>query len=117
MKIAVIGSRTFDDQIQLNKELSEVFKDGDCLVSGGAKGADKLAEDWCRENDFECEIIYPDWQKHGQSAAFKRNHTIIEMADSVVAFWDGQSKGTKHSIDLAKQKGIDVKICLFEEGE
>ena len=41
MKIAVIGSRTFDDQIQLNKERLEVFKDEDCLASGEAKGADK----------------------------------------------------------------------------
>ena len=117
MKIAVIGSRTFDDQVLLNKELSEVFSDEDCLVSGGAKGADKLAEDWCRERNFKCEIIYPDWKKHGRSAAFKRNHTIIEKADSVVAFWDGKSKGTKHSIDLAREKGIDVKICHFGEGE
>ena len=113
MNIAVIGSRTFNNQTLMNEELSSFFERDDRLISGGARGADQMAETWCRKQGIECYIIRPDWKTHGRSAAFKRNHQIIGEAEMVIAFWDGKSKGTKHSIDLAKAKRIQVEICQF----
>ena len=113
MNIAVIGSRTFQDQTLLNQVLSKAFSKDDTLISGGAKGADQLAETWARRKGITCRIFKPDWQRHSRSAGFKRNHTIIAHADKVIAFWDGQSKGTAHSIEMAKKKGLAVEIADF----
>ncbi len=113
MNIAVIGSRDFQDHKRLAEVLSQEFQEGDRLVSGGAVGADRLAEDWCRAKGFSCLIFKPDWRTHGRSAGFKRNHTIIEHADKVIAFWKNRSKGTAHSLSLAKAKGIS---CIVIEG-
>jgi hypothetical protein len=58
--------------------------------------------------DFEC---YPAlWDVYGKSAGYRRNADIVKAADRIVAFWDGKSSGTKHTIKLAKQAGKPVEI-------
>jgi hypothetical protein len=71
------------------------------LVSGGAKGADTLGERYAKEHNIETKIFLPDWEKYGKKAGFLRNTDIINEAELIIAFWDGQSKGTKDSIDKA----------------
>ena len=130
MKIAVVGSREFNDIEFINKTLYSYFasehgyKKDMVLVSGGARGVDTLAENFIdRMNKsveestgwkkFYDKIIYlPDWDKYGKRAGFLRNKLIIENADMVLAFWDGKSKGTKNSIDLAIEKNIPINIYI-----
>ena len=113
MKIAVIGGRNFQDKNHLGQVLSRVFSEGDTLISGGAKGADSLAENWARWMGFACLIFKPNWKLHGRSAGFRRNHTLISQADKVIAFWDGASRGTAHSLELARKKNVPVEIHRF----
>jgi hypothetical protein len=117
MKIAVIGSRTFNDYSLLKEKLDEISKSIQIteIISGGAKGADSLAEKYAREKGLLTHIIKPDWEKFGKSAGFRRNQDIINESDFCLAFWDGQSKGTLHSIELAKKKGIPVTIQQFDQ--
>ena len=112
MKLAVVGSRTFNDYDLLKSKLDAIHnrKPITVIVSGGAKGADSLAERWARENRIELLIFTPDWDKYGKRAGFIRNEDIIKNSDAVIAFWDGTSKGTKHDIDLAKKY---EKSCLI----
>lgn len=108
MKIAVIGSRGFNDYDKLKSILSE-FKIT-LLISGGARGADSLGERYAKENDIETKIYLPDWDKHGKSAGFKRNTDIINEAELIIAFWDQESRGTKDSIDKAYKQNKQVLI-------
>lgn len=113
MRIAIIGSRGFNDYDKLEKTLNEYLDKEDkvsMIVSGGARGADSLGERWAKENGIETLIFLPDWNKHGKSAGYIRNKDIIENSDLVIAFWDGVSKGTKHSIDIARSSGKEVII-------
>jgi hypothetical protein len=104
MKIAVIGSRGFTDQELLFKTLDKL-PGKEVIVSGGAKGADKLAEVYAKERGIETEIYLPEYDRYGRGAPLKRNLKIVDAADLVVAFWDGKSRGTKFGIDYAgKQK-------------
>jgi hypothetical protein len=115
MKVAVIGSRNFNDYELLKNTLdtlNNIVKIS-YIVSGGAKGADKLGEKYADENNIEKLIYIPDWNKYGKSAGFRRNVDIIENADSVIAFWNGKSKGTQHSINLTKEKNKKLKIVYF----
>jgi hypothetical protein len=83
------------------------------IVSGGAIGADSLAEDWGKQHDIPTLIFKPDWIKYGRSAGIIRNKDIIANADIVLAFWDGVSRGTKNSIDTAKSLGKPLQIIKF----
>jgi len=35
---------------------------------------------------------------------------IVAIADCVVAFWDGVSRGTKYTIDSAKKQNMIVQV-------
>lgn len=109
MRAAVIGSRglTVDD---LGKYLPEGT---DEIVSGGAKGIDTCAREYAVSHGLKLTEFLPEYDKYGKSAPLKRNITIIENADFVIAFWDGSSHGTKFVIDKCRELGIEVKVFTF----
>lgn len=117
VKIAIVGSRTFNDYDKLKNFIQQVCRleelDPLAVISGGAKGADTLAAQYARENNLELVVFIPDWDKFGRSAGFKRNIDIIDNCDVCFAFWDGKSRGTKHDIELCGQKGKKCYICRF----
>jgi len=121
IRCAVVGSRTNPPNTDLlvNKWLDFIYsKYGNKLVivSGGAKGIDSMAADWAYQNpDVELQEFIPDWNKYGRSAGFKRNSTIWANADFGIAFWDGTSRGTQHSFDIAKRHGKPLTIVLTHE--
>jgi hypothetical protein len=84
------------------------------IISGGARGVDTVATMTACFRNLKFEIFYPDWKRYGKSAGFIRNEQIVKAADKVVAFWDGKSKGTAHSIKLAKQYGKPIEIIEYE---
>lgn len=105
-KIAIIGSRSFNEYNKVKEVLNiaiKKLKDKDIMiVSGGAKGADTLGEQYADDNNYKKNIIKPNWIKYGKIAGMIRNTEIIENSDLVIAFWDGKSPGTKDSISKAK---------------
>lgn len=107
-KIGVVGSRTFQDYKQLNEILYKFLPF--ILVSGGAKGADQLAEQFANKYNLTKIIHLSNWKKYGKTAGFIRNNLIIKDSEMLIAFWDGKSKGTKHSIDKARCKNIPIMI-------
>lgn len=110
--IAIVGSRTFNDYEKVKTELDK-YSDIQCIISGGARGADRLAARYARENQILLREYIPNWKRHGKSAGYRRNHDIIKDADIVIAFWDGESRGTKHSIRLAKEAKKTLVIHKF----
>jgi len=113
MNLAIIGSRDFNDYSLLKRKVDEIIHEKNFIVkkiiSGGARGADTLAERYARENSIPIEIIKPDWSKLGKKAGILRNTAIIEKSDIVIAFHDGQSPGTADSI----KKSIKNNKQLF----
>jgi len=113
MRLAIVGSRGFSNYNFLKEILDE--ENIEVIVSGGAKGADQLAERYANEKSLETNIFYPDWKKHGKQAGFVRNKEIVDNCDKLIAFWDGKSKGTNHSVYLARNKGKEVKVIKYED--
>lgn len=109
MKIAIVGSRDFPDLAQVTSYVATVPPDS-IIISGGARGVDQQAEEAARARGLQVISHKPDWEKHGRMAGIVRNRLIVKDADVLVAFWDGQSRGTKSSIDMAREKGIPVVI-------
>lgn len=113
IKLAVVGSRTFNDYELLKKSL-QTF-DIKQIISGGAKGADFLAKKYAQENNISIREFMPDWDRFGKAAGYKRNEQIVQACDELVAFWDGSSKGTKHDIDLAEKMNKPLYIIKFTQ--
>ena len=111
MKVAVIGSR----RITVNNLGEYLPPDTTEIVSGGAKGVDKCAELYARQKGIPIKVFLPEYDKFGKSAPLKRNIQIINYADTVIAFWDGNSKGTKFVIDKCGKIGVEIKVFIIKQ--
>lgn len=122
MELAVVGSRSFDDY-GLLEHLLDVLQPTK-IISGGAKGADSLAEKYAKAYNIPTKIYEAEWQdfsepckrktgKYGEYnalAGFKRNQQIVDAAEYIIAFWDGESPGTKDTIQRAHQSNTPIKV-------
>lgn len=106
MKLAVVGSRSFDDYEYLKKMLD--YHPCTQIISGGARGADRLAKRYATERGLPIKEFLPNWDTYGKSAGYIRNEQIVEACDELVAFWNSISHGTKHSLKLAQDSGKPV---------
>lgn len=118
MKIGIVGSRNFKNESFVCNKVKKILLENRLitaeheLVSGGAKGVDSWAENTAKNIRAKCTIFKPDWDRYGKKAGFLRNIDIVKNSDKIIAFWDGSSKGTKHSIDIAisMKKPIDIYV-------
>ena len=109
MKVAVVGSRG------ICVENLEKYLPVDCseIVSGGAVGVDSCAEKYAKTNNIVLRVFLPDYQKFGRAAPIVRNKQIVDYADTVIAFWDGKSKGTLSVIKYCEKMGIPCRIVMM----
>ena len=115
MRIIIAGSRSFNNYDLLAKVMDKVTANLDAvtIVSGAARGADTLGERWANEHNHTIISMPADWERFGKSAGYRRNEEMATIADGLVAFWDGQSRGTKHMIDIMKAANKPVRIIRF----
>jgi hypothetical protein len=109
MKVAVVGSRTFNDYELLKEMLSHVYITE--IVSGGDLGADHLAEVYAKEKNIPLSIV-PHTENIGVHDR-RRAYAIIDQVKLVIAFWDGKSQGTCDLIKYTQKKGKPIKIINF----
>lgn len=125
LRVIIAGSRDFNDYELLKKSAIEIIKkktmlpDLTRIVSGGARGADILGERFANEMGLKISRFIPDWDGLGKRAGYVRNAEMAKFAVEdgnygvLIAFWDGQSRGTKHMIDLANKYGLEVHVVSF----
>jgi glycerophosphoryl diester phosphodiesterase len=82
-----------------------------------ARGTDTLGLNYAIANKIKYSQFPADWNTYGKRAGYVRNEQMAKYADALLAFWDGQSRGTKHMIDLAKQHGLKVRVFDYVKGE
>lgn len=113
MRIIIAGSRDVDRDWMLGELNSSRILNmaawTPTIISGGARGADAIGEEWAKIRGLPIERFDADWPK-GRGAGFERNQIMAKNADYLLAFWDGTSKGTKHMIDIAIKEGLWVKV-------
>ena len=116
--IIIAGGRDFDDYSLLQSKCLPIIErqmvNHDVIImSGHAKGADMLGERFAEEHGLKLEVYPADWKAHYRSAGFRRNEQMGNIANGLIAFWDGESHGTKHMIEYAKSKGFDVNVVRY----
>ncbi len=118
-RVLICGGVSFSDEELFNKTLDEMIdKDNIVLVSGHAKGADTFAELYAEKHGIEIKVFPPEWSKYGRAAGPIRNKQMLDYISEaeekfVIAFWNGQSKGTKNTIETAKKMGIETHIVSY----
>ena len=109
MRLAIVGSRSLvniDIDSYIPQNVSEI-------VSGGAKGVDSIAKDYANRNGILLTEFLPNYKLYGRGAPIKRNEEIARYSDEVIAFWDGKSKGTEHTINFFKNLGKKVTVIFI----
>lgn len=110
MKVLVCGSRTWTDGIVISRRLRGLPNDA-VIIHGGASGADLQAERVAAKYHLASRCFPAEWNRYGKRAGIIRNLAMLdEQPDLVLAFWDGRSRGTKHTIDEARKRGIPVEV-------
>lgn len=110
MKVLVCGSRSWDNEAAVRVRLG-ALPEGSSVIHGGARGADIAAYWACLALDIPAYTRLPDWKTHGKRAGILRNLAMLdERPDLVIAFWDGKSRGTLHTVTEARKRGIPVEV-------
>jgi YspA, cpYpsA-related SLOG family len=117
MRVIIAGSRDFNSYNRLENELNQILGEAIYgidfeIVSGGARGADRLGEQYARQIGAKIKQFIPNWQGLGRRAGIVRNEVMAKYATHLVAFWDGISPGTRHMIEFAKRSGLTVHVVM-----
>lgn len=117
-KVIIAGGRKFNDYNLLKNKLDTILAEKRkthqiYIISGMAKGADTLGERYANENDFIVLGFPAEWNLYGKSAGIRRNEEMAKVGDALIAFWDGESPGTKHMIETAKDKRLLVRVIKY----
>ena len=110
MKLAIIGSRN----LTVDNLKPYIPNDVEEIVSGGARGIDSIAREYAIENNIKLTEFLPEYSRFGRGAPLHRNLQIIDYSDYVIAFWDGNSRGTKYVIDNCKKKNKKVAVYVYK---
>ena len=115
MKVIIAGGRGFNDYDLLCRKADKILSRQSEIeiVSGAARGADKLGERYADERGYPIKRFPADWGTFGKKAGYMRNEDMAEYADALIAFWDGTSKGTKHMIDIARNNDLKVRVITY----
>lgn len=117
-RLVIAGSRGFEDYSALSGAVDDFLKQlapkrPVTIVSGTARGADRLGEQYAHQKGYALEEYPANWHYFGKAAAVKRNAQMAEIADAAIVFWDGQSAGAKSMIECAEARGIPCQVIRF----
>lgn len=119
MRVIIAGSRNIHNYDDVIKGIflalwywKKTYEDVSEVVSGNARGVDLLGVKWAIRNNIKYTLYPAHWNRYGKRAGYVRNTKMAENAEALIAIWDGESKGTKHMIDIAKRKGL--KVFVYE---
>lgn len=110
MKTIIAGSRSVTDFKIVNQAIKNSGFSISEVVSGCARGVDRLGEGWAGEAGIKVARFPAEWDTHGKAAGVIRNREMARYADALVAVWDGKSRGTKNMIETARECGLDVYV-------
>ena len=114
-RVVVAGSRSFGDFGLMFSRLDVLLSQRSevVIISGAARGADALGERYAALRGLPVERFPADWARFGRAAGYRRNEAMAAVADAVVVFWDGRSPGTGHMVDIARSRGLPLRVVRF----
>lgn len=116
-RVIVAGSRSFDDFDLMTRKLDSLLASLPHpveIVSGTARGADRLGEAYAKARQWSCSRHPAQWDLYGKRVAGHiGNQHMAWYASHLVAFHDGQSAGTRNMITTALTDALATRVVLF----
>ena len=114
-RVIIAGSRSFNDYVLLREQCLSILQEKMrthrvIIVSGHARGADSLGERFAKEFRLPFELHPAKWRLLDRAAGMVRNAEMAKCSDALIAFWDGESRGTRHMISFARKRGLEVSV-------
>jgi predicted Rossmann fold nucleotide-binding protein DprA/Smf involved in DNA uptake len=115
MRVGIVGSRRRTDRDTVDTAIAALAA-GTVVITGGAKGPDRWAEQAARTRGLEVVVHEPDldgvrvrWQ--AAERFYARNQRIVDDADMVIAFVaPDRTGGTEDTIRRAVRAGKPVEV-------
>ena len=114
-RVIIAGSRSFNDYVLLREQCLSILQEKMrthrvIIVSGHARGADSLGERFAKEFRLPFELHPAKWRLLGRAAGMVRNAEMAKCSDALIAFWNGESSGTRHMINFARKRGLEISV-------
>ncbi|MFA7536653.1 MAG: DUF2493 domain-containing protein [Desulfuromonadales bacterium] len=103
MRVIIAGSRAIVDAGVVEKAVEASGFHITEVISGGAKGVDRLGEEWAASHGIPVRRFCPEWKRLKRAAGPQRNRSMAGAADALIAIWDGKSRGTADMIRVARK--------------
>lgn len=119
-KVVIAGSRDYTDYDTVKKYADIVLKnvaDEIEIVSGRCRGVDMLGEKYAKERGYSIKYFPADWNRYKRAAGQIRNEAMAKYADALIAYWDGESTGTKGMIEYARQNHCKIIVVNYTTGK
>jgi len=116
MILIIAGGREFDDYEYFCEVVDDYLNKNDSIhkiISGGARGVDTMARIYCEEKNIDFQEFPADWDTFGKGAGPIRNKKMAQVGTHLLAFWDLQSRGTKHMIETARNLDLEVFVVEY----
>ena len=118
MKVIIAGSRSVKNRSVVEEAIQRSGFDVEEVVSGHARGVDRLGEQWANKQNIPYHVYPAQWDEHGNAAGVIRNDRMAGVADALIAVWDGASEGTKHMVTcMHREHEKPVFMMHSETGE
>lgn len=126
IRIIVAGTRTFSDYELLRNKLDDFISELNqkypgkqiVIITGAAKGADQLGSFYARSHNIPLKEFPADWNTYGRAAGPIRNQQMLDYVlheiPVLIVFWDGESRGTKNMINIAKRCNVQTEVVLIQ---
>lgn len=115
-RVLVCGSRNWESFSVIEEVLNRLTPT--LIISGGARGADSLAQLYAQRHHIPFRLFLAKWGTYGKLAGAIRNQYMLSVSkpDIVVAFWDGKSFGTADMVRRAEKAGVSTHVISPSDG-
>lgn len=114
MRIIVAGGRNCNDWKTVLDAIESSPFEIDTIIAGAARGVDSLARNYATITGANYEEFPAKWNLYGKKAGFLRNKEMADVADGLIAVWDGESRGTRMMIEIMNQQKKPVHLFLYK---
>ena len=114
MKVIIAGGRDISDYKAVEEACAACGWPITEVVSGTARGVDRLGEQWAEAHNVPVKRMSADWDRFGKRAGYLRNQEMVNYADALILVWSGTSNGSAHTLAIAKTMNHIRPFKIYE---